>query len=93
MGRALTPQIILLNRYCDSNMSRPDRFTSWLESIQISKTDAEYAVSRMRELPSEQTRGFPFWFILKMIHPAAGGPVVRSKEKMKALLDRWNGKA
>ena len=66
-------------------MSRPEMFTSWLESIQISKTDAEYATSRMRE----QTRGFP----LLVVHPTAGGPVVRSNEKMKALLDRWNNKA
>ena len=51
--------------YYISDMSRPEMFTSWLESIQISKTDAEYAVSRMRELPSEQTRGFPFWLCIQ----------------------------
>jgi hypothetical protein len=66
------------------------RFTAWLDSVPVSETDAEYAASRVRELPAEQTRGFPFWFVLRMVHPSAGGPVVRSKEKMSALLARWN---
>jgi hypothetical protein len=65
------------------------RFRSWLQSIQISEIDVELAALKMHELPREQTRGFPFWFILKMVHPSAGGPEVRSKEKTAALLARW----
>jgi hypothetical protein len=66
-------------------MARPDivqRFISWLESVSISETDANYAILKVRELPTEQMRGFPYWFILKMVHPSFNGPVVKSKEKM-----------
>ena len=75
-------------------MERPgivQRFISWLEYIPISETDAKYATAKIRELPTQQIRGFPFWFILKIIHPLNnGGPIVKSKEKMSALLARWN---